>query len=507
MNKQLVVAAEQIPGNFDMEQPVGFTNDLASDLFQSMYDQLTSPNAYVDADGVRRADWHNLRPVLAEAWWFSDDGMDCTFRIRRGVMSHDGHELTAADVKWGWDRAFALRDVGKWVARISSVQEETAVEVVDRYTVTYHLNAPNPLLPRAMAQCTPSVYDLAALSGIDTPDDPFKTREVAGRSAGFGPYRLGERSENEIQLIGHEQYWRGAPGISDVRIRKVASRQEALDSVLAGDSHLMTGVTHDEATRLRSAPNIEIVTLEGTPGLVLHLDIEDPAFADPLVRQAVACAIPYQEIIQTAYLGLAHRWRSYVQPQAPGYLDEWPYEEDLARARALLAASTFPDGFETRLVPRGGKEIEIAATLIQAALARLGIKMEIEIETARTRPNQTSKANPGPMMLRGGGAGGRGNRVYDPIYALYHDHGPGRMRLFRYTFENEAFYEALRSIPTAGTPEKWEAAAHTTQRILNEDAVTIPIAAYRSFVAHRSDLGGYLWYPDNRLSFYDLHWQ
>jgi peptide/nickel transport system substrate-binding protein len=387
------------------------------------------------------------------------------------------------------------------------VQEETAVEVIDRYTITFHLNAPNPLLPRAMAQCTPSVYDYAAIRDAESPDDPFKLKVLSGRSAGFGPYRLGDRNENEVVLLGNENYWKGAPRISEVHVKKAALKEAALDALLAGETQLLTGISLDDANRLRSEKNIEIVTLEGTPGLVIHLDTEEPEFADPIVRQAVACAIPYQTIIQTAYLGLGRRWRSYVQPQAPGYLDEWPYEEDLVRARALLKASSFPDGFETRLVPRGGKEVEIAARLIQAALAKIGVTVAIDSETVRARPGQNAKANPGPMMLRGGGAGGRGNRVFDPIYALYHDHGPGRMRLFRYTFENQEFYEALRSIPTAGSPEKWEAAAHTTQRILNADAVTIPIAAYRSFVAHSSDLGGYLWYPDNRMAFYDLYWR
>jgi hypothetical protein len=81
------------------------------------------------------------------------------------------------------------------------------------------------------------------------------------------------------------------------------------------------------------------------------------------------------------------------------------------------------------------------------------------------------------------------------------------MRLTKFVYENEALYEATAAIARAGHGAPWTAAVREAQRILNEDAVAIPICRYLFFVAHHKDLEGYLWYPDNCLSFVDMRWR
>jgi ABC-type transport system substrate-binding protein len=109
-------------------------------------------------------------------------------------------------------------------------------------------------------------------------------------------------------------------------------------------------------------------------------------------------------------------------------------------------------------------------------------------------------------MLRGQAISGRGARAYDVMYALFHDYAPGRMRLTKYVYDNPEFYDALRAIPTAGHGAPWLAAVHRAQRVLAADAVVLPICGSRYYVAHRDTVDGYRWYPDNTLSFFDLHW-
>ena len=45
-----------------------------------------------------------IRPELASAWQWSDDGTALTFTLRQGVKWHDGVPFTSADVKCTWDR-------------------------------------------------------------------------------------------------------------------------------------------------------------------------------------------------------------------------------------------------------------------------------------------------------------------------------------------------------------------------------------------------------------------
>jgi peptide/nickel transport system substrate-binding protein len=494
MHRPLIIGVDQLPANFDMEQPEGFHNRTGADLFQNTCEQLTSPHPVVDDGGVRRIDWHHLEPRLAETWWFSEDGRCCTFRLRRGVLSHDGHELTAGDVKWGWDRAFALRDVGKWVARISSVQYEHDVEVLDRYTVAFHLAAPNPALPRTMAQCTPSVYDTAAVQPHVDADDPWAKNFLRAGTAGYGAYWLAAASSDEITLRANEKYYRGRPAIAVATIRELGSDLAAAEAVAAGQVDLAFGLFQDEAFQLRGRSDVRIVACAITPGVAVGVDTTSPPFDNPLVRQALACAVPYQEIIQTAYLGGARRWRSWLQPEAPGYADDlWPYEEDPDRARELLTRAGYGDGFSTRLAVAADSGLEITARLLCEALGRVGIDVA------------TDPADKAPLRLRAGGS--RGHRVFDPSYGLYHDFGPGRMRLSPSSYENQEFYDALRAIPEAGHGEPWERAVREAQHVLLSDVAAIPICAPVTYIVHRAGLAGYRWYPDNRLPLFDMRWQ
>ena len=43
-------------------------------------------------------------PCLAESWEISEDGTTYTFRIREGVLFHNGRRLTAADVVYSLER-------------------------------------------------------------------------------------------------------------------------------------------------------------------------------------------------------------------------------------------------------------------------------------------------------------------------------------------------------------------------------------------------------------------
>ncbi len=510
MPRALVVGVESAPTNFDMEQPAAFGDSVGSDISSSIYEQLTGPRPVLGDDGVWRVTWRDLEPQLAEGWWFSEDGRTCTFRLRAGVLSADGNELAAEDVRWSWERSFGMRDVGKWVARISSVQEATDVEVVDPRTVAFHLRAPNPALPRTMAQGTPNVYDSAVARDGQSPEDPWASSLLAARPSGFGPYRLvqadGERV-TEIETNPH--YHQAPPAIGEVVARRYASTEEAAEALLAGEVDLVTGVPWSMLPRVRSERRLRITPAASTAGVFLHLDPGAEPLDDPLVRQAIAHATPYRAVLASVYAGGVERWYSWVKPESPGYDPaSWPYAEDIGRARALLAASKGAGGFSTTILALPGEGLRAVAELLAERLARLGIEADVQLEPrGRDRQGRVrTEGNLAPIMVRAS-ADGRGQRVAEPLYAYYHDWGPGRMRLFPFRYDNEEFFKALRAIPEAGHGARWEDAVRRVQRLHNADAVMIPLCGQRYYVAHDRELEGYCWLPENRLPFARMRWR
>lgn len=509
LNRPLRVAVKTTPTIFDVEQPGGFGDDLGSDLFGSFYDQLVGPKTFFDAKNYSRYDWHNLNNILSDKWWFSEDQLSCYFQIRKNVFSKDGNELTAESVLWGWERAFGLRDVGKWVARLGSVQEFENIEIVDKYLIKFNLTHPNPALPRLMCQNAPSVYDIEALKGKLNDDDPWGTSIIGAESFGFGPYVLNGTSNDSVSIKAHENYWKHDVNIKNIEMTRVDDHNDAIDALIDGQYDLMPGVLDSDLKKIATNTNLTVNMNAMHAGMFLHLDPEFAPLDDIKVRQALSHAIPAEEIISEIYHNQVERWHSFVKLESPGYdHSTWPYEYNIDKAIKLLSESSAPDGFESDFYVFPGDGFVESAGIIVDSLSKIGIKLNILASDDVTDRNRQMRENGhvAPIMMRGS-TDGRGMRVAEPMYAFYHDFGPGRMRLFPFRYNNEEFFTELKKLPAVGHGENWDNHVKKLQIIHNNDAVMIPICNQIYKIAHVNDLVGCRHLPDNRLPFGDMLWK
>ena len=81
--------------------------------------------------GARVMDTGNVVPVFAESWEGDAQGKVWTLKVRKGVKFPSGNEMTARDVKWSKDRAFAAKANVAGVYRLIGLAEAGQVEVVD----------------------------------------------------------------------------------------------------------------------------------------------------------------------------------------------------------------------------------------------------------------------------------------------------------------------------------------------------------------------------------------
>src|SRR3712207_5250645 len=88
----------------------------------------------------------NMYGKLAESWELDPNGRWARFKLREGVKSNWGNELTAEDVKWTWDRALALGALGAFYTKVSGLTEPDDIRVESKYVVSFNIDAPNPLL-------------------------------------------------------------------------------------------------------------------------------------------------------------------------------------------------------------------------------------------------------------------------------------------------------------------------------------------------------------------------
>ena len=125
-SKTLVIAAPATPQGLDMEYDISLGSiDAMGGLYDGLLAYATMPDP--DAPGVMREDIgaHPDKPHglalqgrLAESWDVSVDERTATFKLREGVKSNWGNTLSAADVKWTWDRKFHLKGTGAFVTKM-----------------------------------------------------------------------------------------------------------------------------------------------------------------------------------------------------------------------------------------------------------------------------------------------------------------------------------------------------------------------------------------------------
>jgi dipeptide transport system substrate-binding protein len=134
---------------------------------------------------------------------------------------------------------------------------------------------------------------------------------------------------------------------------------------------------------LKKEPNIKLLAEKGLNIGYLSLNVKHKPFDNRDVRRAIAMAINKKSLVEAVYQGAGE---IAVNPIPPTM---WSYNKnvkdiayDPEGAKALLAKAGFPNGFETKLWalpvqrpynPNGQQ----AAELIQADLAKVGIKTQI----------------------------------------------------------------------------------------------------------------------------------
>ena len=124
----------------------------------------------------------NPRPSLATEWTVSPDGLRYVFKLRPGVIWHDGKPFTAADV------AFSLETIKKSHPRgRSTFANVTAIATPDPLTVELTLSQPAPYLIKALNASETPIIPKHRYEGMEPTASPNNTAPI-----GTGPFRFKE---------------------------------------------------------------------------------------------------------------------------------------------------------------------------------------------------------------------------------------------------------------------------------------------------------------------------
>jgi len=378
----LVVVTEEGPSTLDID--AANANVETHAVSWNTYDRLITHARIQLPDGSWTYDYTKFEPELAESWELSADGKSATFHLRKDATFHDGAPVTAKDVKWSFDRAVSVGGFPGIQMGASEMTSPDQFVVVDDYTIRIDFPRPNKLILPNLAVPIAKVINSELAKQHASEEDPWALEWVGKNDAGGGAYMVESwKPGNEIVFKRFEDWKSGPkPFFSRVINRQIASAGTRRALLEKGDADLSFNLPPKDFSELVTEDKLTII---GTPvdAELLYIDMltTQPPFDNVKVRQAVAYAIPYQAILDTALFGRGiGMFGGPDKVTTTDWPQKSPYNTDLEKAKALLAEAGYPDGFKTTL----SYDVSTSATrepialLVQDSLKKIGIEVEIE---------------------------------------------------------------------------------------------------------------------------------
>src|SRR5919198_905099 len=294
--------------------------------------QLVSHPLAATTQGLLDLDLHSEPvPGIAAEWDIAPDLLTYTFKLRHGVLFHNGREVDAEAVKWNFER---IQDpkIGHPLAR-SALGNLKETQVVDKYTVRCVLQEPSAAF---LADVVYYPCNLIA---------PDSAEQADMHPIGCGPFKFVRWERNSItELVRFEHYFEtdaagnNLPYLEGIIGRPKKEDQVRLTSLRAGEVDLIDNMAYTDATNFPKKyvgqfQTWEIPTL-GTAFLLFNL--EKGPFQDKQLRLAATHAIDHEAIKQAAFYGRGEIAQGFYAPASPWHmpgLRTWPaYDPDQARA-------------------------------------------------------------------------------------------------------------------------------------------------------------------------------
>ena len=373
-----------IPENLDPH--IGFDTDTLQ-FTQNVYESLLE----YTPGGL------DVRPLLAESYSASSDGLAYTFKLRQGVVFHDGAKLDSQAVLTSFKR---LQEINQGPA--SYLINIAGFDAPDPNTFVIKLSAPYSLFPGTVPWFL--IASPGAITSNKTSSDPWSKSWFANKAAGTGPYMLdGIKPNNRIDMVQNKHYWRdfkaGVP--TSVAIIQNANTTTQLELLQSGQTDFLSNIGPDNAETAKSLPNVSVVRQPAIQLRTIPLNMIRTPLTDVRVRQALIAAFDYDGYTNF-YKGFGRPANSPIPPQFPGWDSSLPYaKQDLAKAKQLLDAAGVKQGTQMRMVTVQGLNYEsFAGTIFQSALSKIGIDLKVEAPPwPQIPPQMANNASSPPMTF------------------------------------------------------------------------------------------------------------
>ncbi len=333
-------------------------------------------------------------PALAESWTVSSDGLQYTFKLRKGVKFHTTKEFTpsrdfnADDVIYSFERQLKADHP---YHKVSGGSYEyfngmgmpdllKSIDKLDDHTVRFVLTKPEAPFIANLGM------DFASIQSAEYADKMAKAgtpEQVDLKPVGTGPFQLvAYQKDAVIRYQAHPDYWAGRAKIGGLIYAITPDPSVRYQKLKAGECHVMPYPNPADIEAMRKDPDVKLLEQEGLNVGYLAFNTEKKPFTDKRVRQALNMAIDKGAIIDVVFQGAGKAAKNPIPPTIWSYNDatrDYPYDPN--KAKALLAEAGVKN-LKTNIwampVQRPyNPNAKRMAELIQADWAKVGVEAEI----------------------------------------------------------------------------------------------------------------------------------
>jgi peptide/nickel transport system substrate-binding protein len=457
----IVVALTNSPINLD---PRVGTDEASQKAQQLLYNSL-----------VRIDDQLRIVPELAESL---EPVGDVTYvaALRRGVLFHDGRELTADDVVYTFnsflDPAFR--------GRSGAYRLLASVRALDSYTVEFTLKEPFASFPINMVMGI-----VQAGSGAANARTPV----------GTGPYRLKQFVQDDrLVLEPFDRHYAGRPRNSGVVLKVVPDDTMRGLELRKGTVDLVVNdLSPDIVWQLRAEGRLGVATAPGSDYAYVGLNLRDDILRRPEVRRAIGYAIDRDAIVKYLRRGFASVAVGIVPPMSWAFeKNVFDFHHDPERARRLLdeAGLRDPDGdgplprVRLSLKTSTSEVYRVQAAAVQHDLARVGIAVAVQSSELQTLFADVLRGNFQLYTLQWVG-------VTDPdmLRRVYHSRQAPPAGLNRVFYENAEVDRLIEAAASAPEDER-RALYSRAQQIIAEDVPYVSLWYKTNVAVFQPDITG-----------------
>lgn len=368
-----LLAIAPVPSGQASELRVGFTQDAVTLDPANHRKRETETIIRTMCDGLlgRDADM-KVVPEIAQSYR-QIDATTWEFRIRPQVLFHSGAALTAADVKFTFDRLIKDGALdGQTSPRKSLLGPLIAVEAPDSSTVRFRLASPWPILPAMLP-----FQELVSKAFVDK----VGSAGLATRVECAGPFRLVDwRRGDAIIMERHAGYYAAAapPAVDRVIYRIVPENASRVAALLSGDVDIVNELPASAIKQVTASARASVMAVDGTRTFFVALNLARKPFDDARVRRALNHAVNRRLLIDKVLGGAATPLNGVMSPAAFAFDAELPeYAYDPAKAKALLAEAGYAQGIDVTIDAEAAFKEQAEA--VAALLRRVGVAARVQV--------------------------------------------------------------------------------------------------------------------------------